>query len=104
MAENTVQRKSFKNRNIFDYLGNILVGKSRDAYERHVSEPGFDVDFKKVVVLRYLSMSTDERVRNLVIGNQLSLERMEPKMLYRYLISKVPRQRSTFIRYLKKND
>lgn len=95
------QKKKFKNRNIFDYLANILCGKDSEKYARHVSEEGFDSDFKKVVVLRYLSMSPDQRVRQLVFDNQLSFDRMDCKELYRYLMQTVPRQRSGFIRYIK---
>ena len=95
------KKKTFKNKNIFEYLANILCAKDVELYKRHVSEDGFDSDFKKVVVLRYLSMSPDERVRNVVINNQLALDRMECKLAYRYLIKVVPRQRSNFIRYIK---
>lgn len=95
------KKKTFKNRNLFDYLGNILVGKNMELYSRHIAEEGFDADFKKVVLLRYLSMSTDERVRNVVMENQLTFDRMDCKVLYRYLIRVIPRQRSNFIRYIK---
>ena len=95
------KKKTFENRNLFDYLGNILVGKNRELYSRHVAEDGFDSDFKKVVLLRYLSMSPDERVRRIVFENQLSFDRMDCKVLYRYLMAVVPRQRSSFIRYIK---
>ena len=95
------KKKTFGNRNLFDYLGNILVGKNRELYSRHISEDGFDADFKKVVLLRYLSMSPDERVRRIVFENQLSFDRMCCKVLYRYLMAVVPRQRNGFIRYIK---
>lgn len=95
------KKKTFKNRNIFDYLKNILTSKNRDDYQRHVAEDGFDVDFKKVVVLRYLSMSPDPRVREIVFENQLSFDRMDCKTLYRYLMCVVPRQQNPFIRYIK---
>ena len=94
-------KRSFRNRNIFDYLGNILCGKSVDAYRRHVASEGFEADFKKVVLLKYLSMSPDPRVRDVVLRDQLSLERMDCRLLYRYLMKVVPRQRSPFIRFLR---
>lgn len=95
------KKKTFRNRNIFGYLGNILGSKSMELYSRHIAEEGFDADFKKVVLLRYLSMSPDERVREIVFRNQLLFDRTDSKTLYRYLLRVVPRQRSEFIRYIK---
>lgn len=97
----TPKKKTFKNRNIFDYMKNILTTKSEDEFKRHVADDGFDADFKKVVVLRYLSMSPDPTVREIVFQNQLSFDRMDCKTLYRYLMATVPVQRSSFIRYIK---
>lgn len=95
------KKKTFKNRNIFGYLGNILCKKSMELYSKHVAEDGFDTDFKKVVLLRYLSMSPDEQIREIVFKNQLLFDRTDNKTLYRYLLKVIPRQRSEFIRYLK---
>ena len=95
------RKKTFKNRNIFGYLGNILCGKSTELYSRHIAEDGFDSDFKKVVLLRYLSMSPDERIREIVFKNQLLFDRTDSKTLYRYLLKVVPRQKSEFIKYIK---
>ena len=95
------KKKTFKNKNIFEYLKNILSLKDRALYETHISEEGFETDFKKVVLMRYLSMSEDSRIRNLVFENQLSFDRMDCKMLYRYLMAVVPKQKNHFIRYIK---
>ena len=101
MVVNEPKKKTFKNRNIFEYLKNILTTKDKDEYFKHISEDGFDADFKKVVVLRYLSMSPDEKVRSIVFENQLTFDRMDCKTLYRYLMCVVPRQRNSFIKYIK---
>ena len=93
--------KTFKNKNIFDYLGNILVSKNIKQYKEHISQEGFYSDFKKIVVLRYLSMSNDVKVRNIILKNQMSLEQMDEKILYRYLIKTISRQSSKFIKYIK---
>ena len=95
------KKKVHKNRNLFDYLANILTEKDMEKYARQVAEEGFEADFKKVVLLRYLSMSPDPRVRDIVFRNQLSFDRMDCRILYRYLIRVVPRQRNPFIRYIK---
>ena len=95
------KKKTFKNKNIFGYLANILCSKDVELYKRHVLEDGFDADFKKVVVLKYLSMSPDERVRRVIFENQIALDRMDCKLAYRYLMKVVPRQQSGFIRYIK---
>jgi hypothetical protein len=101
MEENKPKQKTFKNRNIFAYLDNILATKNRELMLKHLSEDGFETDFKKVVLLRYLSMSRDPSVRKAVLENQLSLERMDCKTAYRFLFKVIPRQNSGFIKYLR---
>lgn len=95
------KKKTFKNKNIFEYLGNILVDKDIKLYQSHVSAEGFEIDFKKVVLLKYLSMSPDSRIRKIVFENQLSFDRMDCRILYRYLLSVIPKQKSKFIRFIK---
>ena len=53
------------------------------------------------MVLRYMSMSFNEEVRNIVIDNYITLERMPEKQLYKWLLKTVPKQNSSFIRYIK---
>ena len=101
MEESKPKQRTFKNRNIFAYLDNILAKKDRELMFKHLSEDGFETDFKKVVLLRYLSMSGDPSVRKVVLDNQLSLERMDCKTAYRFLFKTVPKQNSGFIKYLK---
>ena len=96
------KKRTFRNRKMFDYLGNIMCGKDMSLYMRHVGEESFDADFKKVVLVRYLSMSRDPRVREIVMANQLQFDRVDCRTLYRYLIRTVPRQRDPFVRYIKK--
>jgi hypothetical protein len=96
-----IKKKTFKNKNLFDYLGNILCGKDIETYFKHIAEEGFDIDFKKVVLIKYLSMSPDPNVRQIVLDNQLTFDRMDCKTLYRYLLRVVPKQRSAFIKYIK---
>ena len=42
--------KKFKNKNLFDYLKNILTDKNEKLYQIHINESGFDIDFKKIVL------------------------------------------------------
>ena len=95
------KKKNFRNKNLFDYLNNILCLKDMELYEKQVVEDGFEPDFKKVVLMRYLSMSKDPLVRDIVLKNQLLFDRTDCKTLYKYLILTVPRQRESFIRYIK---
>jgi hypothetical protein len=95
------KKKNFKNRNLFVYLNNILCLKDMELYKKQIAEEGFDADFKKVVLVRYLSMSKDPRIREIVFKNQLLFERTDCKTLYRYLIRVVPKQMDNFIRYIK---
>lgn len=85
---------------LFDVLANILVGKSEELYEKHIQSENFK-DAAKFIVLRYLSMSFSEEVRNIVIGNYITLERMPEKTLYKWLLKSIPKQNSSFIRYIK---
>lgn len=93
--------KKFKNRNLFDYLKNILKDKDMELYRVHVSDDAFETDFKKFMEIRYLSMCGDENVRNFVVDNQFLLEKMDCKLLYMFLIRTVPRQYNHFIQYIK---
>ena len=93
--------KKFKNKNLFDYLKNILTDKNEKLYQIHISESGFDNDFKKVVLIKYLSMSPDENVRNIIMNNQFLFDKMDSKTAYWYLLRKVPRQNNYFIRFIK---
>lgn len=85
---------------LFDVLANILVGKSMDVYEQHISAPDFGMA-ARYMVLRYLTMSASDAVRNVVLANYVVLERMEEKVLYKWLLRNIPRQRSSFIRYVR---
>ena len=85
---------------LFDVLANILTEKSEDTYVKHIAADDFAAA-AKFMVLRYLSMSNYEAVRNVVLENYVVLERMEEKLLYKWLLRNVPRQRSSFIRYIR---
>lgn len=85
---------------LFNVLGNILQGKSKELYEKHISSNDFQAA-SKFMTLKYLSMSPDQAVRDIVIDNYITLERMPEIALYKWLLANVPRQRSSFIRYIK---
>ena len=85
---------------LFDVLTNILTEKSEDIYAKHIVADDFAAA-AKFMVLRYLTMSSCETVRNVVLENYVVLERMEEKLLYKWLLRNVPRQRSSFIRYIR---
>lgn len=86
---------------LFDALGNILQRKSEDVFQKHIAMEDFEKQFPRYMVLRYLSMAKPE-VAQIVLDNQLSLERMPSnKIVYRFLMDVVPQQKSGFIRYIK---
>ena len=85
---------------LFDVLANILTEKSEETYAKHIAADDFAAA-AKFMVLRYLTMSSCEEVRNVVLENYVVLERMEEKLLYKWLLRNVPRQRSSFIRYIR---
>ena len=94
------KKKSFKNRNLFDYLRNILRDKDLDLYRKHLGIENFEEDFRKFMVLRYLSMCRDPNVRKIILEKQFFLDKMDSKTAYLYLIRAVPRQSEHFIKYL----
>ena len=85
---------------LFDVLANILTEKSEETYVKHIAADDCAAA-AKFMVLRYLTMSSCEAVRNVVLENYVVLERMEEKLLYKWLLRNVPRQRSSFIRYIR---
>ena len=85
---------------LFDVLANILVSKSEELYKKHIQSENFK-DAAKFMVLRYMTMSFSEDVRNIVIDNYITLERMPEKTLYKWLLKNIPKQNSSFIRYIK---
>ena len=86
---------------LFDALGNILQRKSEDVFQKHIAMEDFEKQFPRYMVLRYLSMAKPE-VAQIILDNQLSLERMPSnKIVYRFLMDVVPQQKSGFIRYIK---
>ena len=93
-------KKNFKNRNLFDYLRNILKDKDMALYRRHLEIDNFEEAFKQFMVLRYLSMCRDPNVRRIVLERQFLLDKMDSKTADLYLIRTVPRQVDHFIKYL----
>ena len=91
---------AFKSNMLFDVLANILVSKSEELYKKHIQSENFK-DAAKFMVLRYMTMSFSEDVRNIVIDNYITLERMPEKTLYKWLLKNIPKQNSSFIRYIK---
>lgn len=86
---------------IFDALNNILCKKSDALFMQHVNDEELWKTWSKFMVLRYLTMSTNPAVRDVVINRYLRLERMPDAALYKWLLRNIPKQSSGFIRYLK---
>ena len=85
---------------LFDVLANILTYKSADQYAEHIASDNFK-DAAKFMIIRYLTMSTNSSVRDIVLDNYVTLERMPEPILYKWLLANIPRQRSSFIRYIR---
>ena len=85
---------------LFDVLANILTYKSTDQYAEHIASDNFK-DAAKFMIIRYLTMSTNSSVRDIVLDNYVTLERMPEPILYKWLLANIPRQRSSFIRYIR---
>jgi hypothetical protein len=86
---------------LFECLGNILKTKSIELYDEHIKSENFK-DFSKFMCLRYLTMSTNSNVREIVLNNYISLERMPSnELLYKWLIKNIPKQNNSFIQYIR---
>lgn len=85
---------------LFDVLANILQTKSIELYEEHIASENFK-DAAPFMVRRYLTMSLNPKVRDIVLNNYLALERMPDKIQYLWLLRAIPKQNSTFIRYIR---
>lgn len=86
---------------LFEALGNILQKKSEELLQKHLELEDFEKQFPRFMVFRYLSMAKPE-VSQIIVDNQLSLERMPSnKIVYRFLMDAIPRQKSGFIKYIK---
>lgn len=93
-------KKKFTNKFLFDYLRNIISSKSEETMEFHFSQPDF-ASFPRYMVFRYLTMSTDEDTRNIILDNSFALERMDNRVFYRWCLENVPKSGNSFIRYIK---
>ena len=87
---------AFKSNMLFD----VLASKSRDLYKEHIESVYFK-DAAKFMILRYLTMHSNPVVRNIVIENYFTLEKMPESALYLWLLKAIPKQNGSFIRYLK---
>lgn len=85
---------------LFDVLKNILSDKSMNLYQQHISSPNWK-DAAKFIVIRYLGMHSNSKVRDIILDNYVTLERMPDTILYKWLILKIPKQKMTFIKYLR---
>ena len=93
--------KKFRNNLLFEYLNNILKGKDWEKFESHVNSGDFISSYQPFMVSRYLSMSTNKKVRDIILNNQFTLDQMPNKQHYRFLMMSIPKQYSSFITYIK---
>ncbi len=85
---------------LFDVLANILQTKSMELYKAHIASEEFK-DASPYMVRRYLTMCMNNAVRDVVLDNYLALERMPSNIQYLWLMKAVPKQKSTFIQYIR---
>lgn len=66
---------AYKSTILFDAMNNILVTKSEETYRRHVADENFK-DVSSFILVKYMGMSPDARIRQIALDNQETLERM----------------------------
>lgn len=91
---------AFKSTMLFDVLGNILTTKSEELYNKHIHADDFS-SASKFMVLKYLSMCKNQKVRDIVIDNYFTLEKMPETILYKWLLINIPKQYNSFIQYIR---
>lgn len=91
---------TFRSNMLFDVLRNILTEKSIPMYKQHIKSDNFK-DAAKFMILKYLSMSPNSQVRQKVLDNYITLERMPEKALYLWCLKAIPKQNSSFIKFIK---
>lgn len=91
---------NFKSTMLFDVLKNILTIKSFELYEKHIENENFK-DAAPFMIRRYLTMHTNSVIRGIMLDNYMALERMNERMLYLWLLKKIPKVNTSFIRYLR---
>jgi hypothetical protein len=97
-------KKKYQNKYIFEYLKNILTTKSMNIFKTHINDSESIKSFPSVVIMRYLSMSPDPNVRNIILKNQIFLERLDKtshENFYKWCILNIPKQYNSFIKYIK---
>jgi hypothetical protein len=85
---------------LIDAMNNILVTKSEEIWRHHIEDPNFK-DFTGFICRKYMTMSPDPRIRQIVMDNYVQLERFDDKNLYLWLLRSLPKQKSGFIKFLK---
>lgn len=83
---------------IFDCLKEIICTKTGTAH----TDPSFMSAWDNYMIVRYLSMDGEyfdiAQEMNKLSGT------MSKEMMYKYLVKKLPRRKSSFIGYLKKEE
>ena len=92
---------AFQKSYLFEYLGNIIQKKDHELYKKHIADVDFEASYSVFMVTTYLSMSPNENVRQLILDNQMLLEKMPQRVHYKFLLDNVQRCYSSFIRYIK---
>lgn len=92
---------AYNNSILFEALQNILVDKSEKIFREHIQNEEKWKTFSKFMIMRYLTMSQNPLIRDIILDNYLSLDRMPPKQLYIWLLKKIPKQKTSFIKYIK---
>lgn len=100
MAEIIQKQKKFRNNYLFEYLKNILTTKSNEVFQKHLQDD-FEASYQPYMINSYLSMSPNDQVRQVIFDNQIYLDHMDKKTHYMTLIKMIPKQNSSFIRYIK---
>lgn len=85
----------------FDYLKNILCTQDINILANDITHPLFNTTYSVFMVDKYLSMHTNKTISDKIVKLQSTLEKLSPEAHYRLMLKIIPKQYSSFIRYIK---
>lgn len=84
--------------NLFDILKDIIALKTGKLHKH----PDFKKEFNRFLIIRYLSMDTRfEKIAD-QLNTYSTVKYISDKDLYLIMVKKVPKCKSSFIKYIKK--
>ena len=86
---------------LFDILENILFRKCNEQLLIHCEHIDFKSVFSNYMILRYCSMTNNDKINSFMAREAIYLEKLDSRILYKHLLKILPKQKKHFIKYIK---